>query len=385
LRSSLISLAIACATVACSSADDGSGSSTNDATTSDADSAASSDSIAHVDSGSDAKSDATSDGDGGTTAFRHHRCGWLFRLDDVGKATFLANADYFDVIHPTGWILDPTDAFTAKPLTGVPDAAVMAAAKAHGVAVWPMIASGDSAEGIAAEKKMWSDPTLRDKHVASIVDVVTSGGFAGIDVDYEHMDDTDGPAFVAFLVELAKALHAKGKQLSVASEALWTTPKGETPWDYPTFSANLDAVHLMAYDFHHPCCTHVGQVAPLGWVQDVCKHVAATAGANVGKFILGLPNYGYACATSKDCAAACTSAIAVTTDEMKTCTLNNNSWIAGRAPNCTIADGSQIYFDDTPSLEEKVMAAKDNGLGGVTEWTVGNEPDGFFAMVKTHY
>jgi spore germination protein YaaH len=366
----------------CSSGGDDAGAATDGASTDSGSQVTDS----RIDGSNDASTDATNgDTDGGTTAFRHHRCGWLFRGDDVGKATFLANTDYFDVIHPTGWVLDPTDAFTAKPLTGAPDPEVMAAAKAHHVPVWPMIASGDSPEGIAAEKKMWSDPTLVSKHVASIVDVVTSGGFEGIDVDYEHMDDTDGPAYVAFLVALAKAMHAAGKQVSVASEALWTTPKGETPWDYPTFSTHLDAIHLMAYDFHHPCCTHVGQVAPLGWVQDVCKHVASSAGANASRFILGLPNYGYACATSKDCAAACTSAIATTTDEMKTCTLNNNSWIAGRAPNCIIADGSQIYFDDTPSLEEKVMAAKDNGLGGVTEWTVGSEPDGFFAMVKTHY
>jgi len=199
------------------------------------------------------------------------------------------------------------------------------------------------------------------------------------------MDATDGPNFVEFLKELATAMHARGKQVSVASEALWIAPTGPTPWDYPTFATTLDAIHLMAYDFHHPCCTHVGQVAPLGWVQDVCKYVASEAGANASRFILGLPNYGYACATSKDCAAACTDAIATTTDEMLTCTLNNNDWIAGRAPHCTVSDGSTIYFDDTKSLEEKVKAAKDHGLGGVTEWTVGNEPDGFFGMVEGYY
>ena len=324
------------------------------------------------------------DGDA-ATAFRHHRCGWLFQHDDVGKATFLAHADDYDVIHPTGFVLDPSDAFTAKALAGVPDAEVIATAKAHGVAVWPMIASGDTPAGVAAEKKMWSDATLRAKHVASVVELVTTGGYAGIDVDYEHMDDADGPAYVQFLVELAAALHAKGKQVSVASEALWIAPKGATPWDYAKFAANLDAIHLMAYDFHHPCCTHPGQVAPLGWVQDVTAHVASVAGADTHKFILGLPNYGFACATSKDCAAACKSAIVTTTDEMTTCTLNNNAWIAGRAPHCTTADGSTIYFDDTASLEEKVKSASDHGLGGITEWTVGNEPDGFFAMVKKYY
>jgi spore germination protein YaaH len=50
-----------------------------------------------------------------------------------------------------------------------------------------------------------------------------------------------------------------------------------------------------------------------------------------------------------------------------------------------------LFFDDLASLEEKVVVAQNGGLGGITYWTIGGEPDqpsgplDFFQMVRSHF
>ena len=121
----------------------------------------------------------------------------------------------------------------------------------------------------------------------------------------------------------------------------------------------------------------------LGWVDAVAAQAQATA--HPERFTLGLPNYGVATGfyTSLGQApAACTGPTSDTTDHMTSCPFGH--YAPGRSPNCASAHGT-LYFDDTASLAEKVQSARAHGLGGVTYWTVGDEPPGFFDMVRGYY
>jgi spore germination protein YaaH len=138
----------------------------------------------------------------------------------------------------------------------------------------------------------------------------------------------------------------------------------------------------MGYDFH-TVGTHAGPTAPLGWIDAVGAQAAASG--HPEKFILGLPNYGVTtssfCSLAQ-CAGQCTGPIADSTNHMQSCPFGN--FDAGRILNCDSANG-QLFFDDTQSLEQKVQSAKNHGLGGITYWNVGNEPDGFFDMIQKYY
>jgi spore germination protein YaaH len=62
----------------------------------------------------------------------------------------------------------------------------------------------------------------------------------------------------------------------------------------------------------------------------------------------------------------------------------------GRSPNAALANGDRMFFEDLGSLEEKVEAAAEGGLGGIGYWSVGGEPEdpagrSFFAMVRGHF
>ena len=59
--------------------------------------------------------------------------------------------------------------------------------------------------------------------MAAIVALVQREHYAGIDIDYEDLRASDKNAFTAFITQLADALHAKGKVLSVDLFAKTTT------------------------------------------------------------------------------------------------------------------------------------------------------------------
>ena len=42
-------------------------------------------------------------------------------------------------------------------------------------------------------------------------------------------------------------------------------------------------------------------------------------------------------------------------------------------------------FEDLPSMEEKIVAAKAHGGRGVTYWTLGDELPGYFELARKHF
>ena len=129
--------------------------------------------------------------------------------------------------------------------------------------------------------------------VASIVALTEREHYAGIDLDYENLHAGDRQAFTTFVTRLARALHARGKVLSVAVFAK-TTNAGTDPrnlaQDYAAIGRAADQVRLMAYDYHW-ASSPPGPVAPISWVRAVLRYARTQIPAS--KIILGVPLYGY--------------------------------------------------------------------------------------------
>ncbi len=340
------------------------------------------------------------------TAGNHHRfCGWLqatgyVSIDqDPNYADFVANADQFDAVHPMWYSLASTTTFA--PSFGEGAAAVLSNTTAGGkrTLLIPTIAAADGSQPQWASQ-MVNSPTLRAQHEAAIVALVMAKGYDGIDLDYEHLNASDQPAFSQFASELGAQLHAQGKTLSFAVGGLTSSNATTTHWDYNALSQSADQLHVMGYDFHY-LGSHPGPVTPLGWIQNVLAYIGTVGGGGrAGKFILGLPNYGLSgpdsgttswFGSSMDSINLVGGTYATTTTHMTTCPFTNGLTMApGRAPNATTSAGDHVFFDDIASHQEKVSAAQAAGLGGITYWTIGGEPDRpgpqtWFQMVRSYF
>jgi chitinase len=205
-------------------------------------------------------------------------------------------------------------------------------------------------------------------------------------------------AFSAFAADLASALHAAGKTLSFALPAVTSR---ESVYDYDALSTVADQLHIMGYDYHYAGGPHAGPIAPLAWVRDTLDYVEnLDGGQRASRFILALPNYGIFespdgetgdCEPLARCFDAGSARYATTIDEDASYPgEDRDASFNGRSPNVTLKNGDHLFFEDIRSLEEKVQAAAERGLGGIGYWSLGGEPEGadgrsFFAMVRGHY
>jgi spore germination protein YaaH len=173
------------------------------------------------------------------------------------------------------------------------------AAKALGIKVLPTITD---ASGKLVMAGILADPAARQQHIQNIVSVVTSRGFDGIDLDYEGFAFSDGhdswastqPVWRAFITELAAALHANGKLLSVTIPPTWIaggTVTGYPVYDVASIAVSADRVRLMVYDWS---VSSPGPISPMSWLTQVISYANTniTDPANRAKLQLGVPSYG---------------------------------------------------------------------------------------------
>lgn len=125
-------------------------------------------------------------------------------------------------------------------------------ARKEGVRVVPTIMTSDG----ATLDRILRDPTLRARHIATIVEMVERGDYDGVDIDYEGKKAETKEYFSLFLKELDIAL--KDKWLSCTIEPRTPVPDrytGTPPAaayifanDFPSIGKYCDTVRLMTYD-----------------------------------------------------------------------------------------------------------------------------------------
>ncbi len=309
---------------------------------------------------------------------QHKRCGWIGAdTFDAGKKSFLANPDFFDAIHPK-WATLMADG-SIRVLAMADDAEIMAAAKQHQVKVIPLIDADDA----SYLRNVMSSPSAIAAHAQALTDLVVKHGYDGIELDYEHLwSASDRAPYTALINAVAASLHAQGKLVTLALPAMDVDHK-DAAYDYAQLQDVADVLHLMGYDYHGMGGDHLGPLAPKGWINDVVTRVQSLGKPE--KYTLGVANYGISTSwycSAKEAAARCGGSYSSQTDHMLTCPLGHQE--AGLAPHCSTPQGD-VWFEDVASMTEKAALAKAHGLGGIGYWTMGDEPDGFFAAMQGQF
>ncbi len=218
--------------------------------------------------------------------------------------------------------------------------------------------------------------TLRTQHVTAIVALVQQQRYAGIDIDYENLHAGDRGVFAAFVTQLAAALHAKGKVLSVDLFAK-TTNRGydqrNVAQDYAAIGRAADQVRLMGYDYHW-ANSAPGPIAPIGWIRAVLSYAKTQIPAN--KIILGVPLYGYDWVGGHGTPVSWLQVFRLANQYG----VRPNFDAASQSPWFGYTDQSGrrhvVWFENTPSSKTKFEAAQDAGIGGVYLWIYGFEDTG---------
>lgn len=267
-------------------------------------------------------------------------------------------------------------------------------ARSAGAAIVPSVTDGTEPGQIAA---ILADPAQRSAHVAALVAFVTGGDYAGVDLDYESFAFLDGrstwattrPNWVAFVSELAAALHADGKTLTVSIPPILDdggeNDRGYWVYGYAAIGEVVDHIRIMAYDYS---TSQPGPVAPLSYVRQAIAAAKHAVGDD-SKLVLGVPLGGYnwpvstdgTCPTNVDTGR--TSVTQATVDDLlaRRQATPVHDPITGEASftyTATFTDGTasctqtrEAHYVDAEGTAARVDLARTEGLGGASLWALG--------------
>jgi len=228
-----------------------------------------------------------------------------------------------------------------------------------------------------------ASPESRRRHIENLVALAREKGFDGIDLDWEALKAEDRQPFATFVEELAAALHAEGRFLSIAvfpktqKRGRWDTQRA---MDYERLGAAVDEFKVMTYNFSGPW-SDPGPQAPLAWADEVLSFAESQVPA--GKIYLGIPFYGYDWHAGK--ATAVRSAGASEAAARYGVKVGRDAASGEATLRYTDGEGVAhvVYYQDERAIAAKLdqMHRKHPRIAGIAIWVMGQEDPAFWDLI----
>ena len=280
---------------------------------------------------------------------------------------------------------------------------LIAAIRDTGGKVVPSISDAMPAGGMAA---VLADDAQRAAHVAAIVELVATNGYDGIDIDYEQFAfadskdtwETTRPNWVAFVQQLAQALHTTGKLLTVSIPPIYDTDRtadsGYWVYDYAAMGEVVDRIRIMGYDYS---VGEPGPIAPYDWVKVAVK-AAKRAVDDDSRIVLGIGLYGrnWVVGTSGTCPSTAEGTTTVTqrnVEELaakrgatpvydpvtRESTFSYDLEVTDGSATCT--QSRHVHFIDEQGTLDRIGLARAERIGGVSFWALGFDSEAVWSTV----
>lgn len=291
------------------------------------------------------------------------------------QQTLQQNADLLDEVNFFWYTLGAGGSIDG----GIMATEAVQVAREAGLRVVPSIVNG----GFDPQRvsNVVNDPERRAQHIQEILALIDANGYDGIDIDYESLNPADRDAFSLFIEELAAALHAQGKWLSIAVHAktddagAWS---GAAAQDWARLGAAVDAFKIMTYDYHN-AASEAGPIAPLDWIDAVLTYAATVVPPE--KTWMGAPVYGYNWAGSGAQSLNWRKAVQLAEQQSvqpQRDPASGELWFS-------YSDGRQtVWFNDGETLAGRLalLAEKHPTVAGIAIWPLGGEDPANWTAIR---
>ncbi len=340
----------------------------------------------------------------------------------------ITNADMIQQVSPFWYSLkdQKTVADLYSPANpNVPISIPLQSMRAAGFKIIPTITDGTDVNPKTGKlsqmvlSNLLADPVSRLNIVNTIVNLVTTNNFDGIDLDFENFAYVDALStwpttqirWVQFISDLSAALHAQGKLLSITTPPLFdpaSGKKGYYLYAWSQVASLIDQLHIMAYDYS---TTSPGPIGPLGWTTNTVNYAVSILPAS--KIYIGIPGYGRdwvtkvigTCPTSPINYNKTVSPGVVSTVVMHNVaalasaygasptynqTLGESSFTYQKIYNGTLPSGAlttctayrTVWYQDAKSFTARANLVATHHLGGLSEWTFGMEDSSAIQAIR---
>jgi spore germination protein YaaH len=266
------------------------------------------------------------------------------------------------------------------------DPALVGTARDHDLNVFATVTNSTSS-GTAFSRDLaaavMASPERRRRFIDDLVTLVEAMGYDGVDLDWEDLKPADRSSFSALVEDLADALHAKNRFLSIA-----VMPKTSEPgeWDNQKYAdwsrlgKAVDEFKIMTYSYSGPW-GDPGPQAPLEWVDRVLT--LAERKVPPRKVSMGVPFYGFdwhggsvaTVSAHRGASLAQTYDAAVSRDP------------SSQEATMTFTGGGEphtVYFQDEKAVGAKLAALRADhpDIAGISIWVMGQEASGFWPLIS---
>lgn len=273
-----------------------------------------------------------------------------------------------------------TSATSLRPFPGAGATEVVRKANRYHVLLIPTVTNSADPASVHA---MLASASSRRAQTRMLVSLVTTHGYAGIDMDYENLYAVDRRRFSTFIDQLAARLHQAHRELTldlqpkVREPGTWSGPQAQ---DWARLGAAADKVRLMAYDYSWQRSAP-GPVAPTWWVRQVVAHAARLIAP--AKVELGVPLFGYDWSGTTGTAVTYqTVAALISAHKVRP------QWDAkAQEPWFTYTIGGVrhvVWYSDAASVAAALPIVASYGLAGVAFWRLGQEDPAVWRTLDSH-
>jgi len=299
-----------------------------------------------------------------------------------------ANADLFSDISPF-WYRVAADGhvtpYTTEAGASYEDPAILSFLRANGILVIPTVAN--ILNGVwdgALVSRIIADPALTTVNIESLVQLAVTQEYDGIDLDYENLNASDRPAFTSFVNQLAVALHANGKLLTVnvyaktSEPGTWSGPQAQDWW---AIGQVADQVRIMTYEYHWST-SGAGPISPVDWVGDVLAFARTTIPAQ--KIMQGVPLYGYDWVGQSGVDVVWEQAMALVRQYGATVQWDAASaspWFEYLAKRTR----HTVWFENASSVDAKLQVNAAYDAGGVSFWRLGGQDPEVWSTLRNRF
>jgi len=293
---------------------------------------------------------------------------------NVGAASLDAHADRIGTYSPWAYGIAP-DGTVVPQQPGADRAA--ARARPPGTRYVPTVANARNGTfEYGPVSAVLHDPAARARHVRSLVRLAEQPHVAGIDLDYEDLRAGDRAAFTALVRQVADALQARHRTLSVDLFAK-TTDAGYAPrniaQDYARLGREVDQVRLMAYDYHWES-SGPGPVAPVRWVRQVLRYAVRTIDPD--KIVLGMSLSGYDWVGRRGTDHGIAALQRTAADRHVPVRWDGQAKAPWYAYTDSRGRHHEVWFENQRSVDAKLALARTSGVAGVFFWVNHGSADG---------
>jgi spore germination protein YaaH len=304
-----------------------------------------------------------------------------------GLETIKHNHEVFTEISPFWYTLEESGEIIPFPFSDgwYKDQSMISLLRQEEIKLTPTIANyQDGNWGTAVVSRIINDSELMRRHIDNIVNLVVSRGYDGIDIDYEALFAHDRDAFSDFIGELASALHAKEKSLSVVVYVKTFDPGygSAQAYDYAALGRAADQVRLMVYNKHWTTSAP-GPIAPIRWVERVASFAVQEIPRE--KIILGFGLYGIDWVDRRGREIEWREVVELVNAydaEVLWDSASHSPWFEYTDPE---GKSHTVWFENAFSIQHKLEVAQMHGVARVYFWRLGGEDPRVWQVVESEF